>query len=196
LLLLCALSALALPAAGAHSRAAAHTLAREVGATHKSQLRALQRTALRRHLTRRITEADERTRYWLRVMHRPVPRPKRLKWLPLPELRRAAEWRRQRTTALVRAASRPPHLAEWLCIQRHETGGSHPGWRTNTGNGYFGGLQFDHEFQVAYGGWLYRLKGSAENWTPLEQMWTAEVAHASGRGFTPWPNTARMCGLL
>ena len=93
-------------------------------------------------------------------------------------------------------ARHPPHLAAWLCIHRYETATPSPGWRTNTGNGYHGGLQFGRGFQATYGGGLYRTKGTAENWTPLEQMWTAELAHASGRGFTPWPNTARACGLL
>ena len=110
-------------------------------------------------------------------------------------MKRAAEWRWDRAGALAETARRPPHLAGWLCIQRHETGAPYPAWRTNTGNGYYGGLQFDHTFQVTYGGWLYRMKGSAENWTPLEQMWMAERAHAEGRGFGPWPNTARACGL-
>jgi hypothetical protein len=27
-------------------------------------------------------------------------------------------------------------------------------------------------------------------------MWAAERAHRSGRGFYPWPNTARYCGLI
>jgi hypothetical protein len=27
-------------------------------------------------------------------------------------------------------------------------------------------------------------------------MWVAERAHRSGRGFYPWPNTARHCGLI
>ena len=86
-----------------------------------------------------------------------------------------------------------PTSSPWRCIQGYESGGS---WHINTGNGYYGGLQFDVGFQLAYGSWLYRTKGTAEHWTPLEQMWTAERAHASGRGFTPWPNTARACGLL
>ena len=38
-------------------------------------------------------------------------------------------------------------------------------------------------------------EGTANNWTPMEQMWVAERAYSSGRGFGPWPNTARMCGL-
>ena len=38
-------------------------------------------------------------------------------------------------------------------------------------------------------------KGLADRWTALEQMWVAERAHRSGRGYGPWPNTARSCGL-
>ena len=40
-----------------------------------------------------------------------------------------------------------------------------------------------------------RPKGTADHWSPLEQIWTAEKALKS-RGFWPWPNTARYCGLL
>jgi hypothetical protein len=50
-------------------------------------------------------------------------------------------------------------------------------------------------FQERYGGWLYQWKGTADHWTPLEQIWTAEKA-AQSRGFWPWPNTARLCGLI
>ena len=51
-------------------------------------------------------------------------------------------------------------------------------------------------FQRLYGGHLLRRKGTADRWTPLEQMWVAERAYRSGRGFYPWPNTARYCGLI
>ena len=54
----------------------------------------------------------------------------------------------------------------------------------------------DVQFQRTYAPLLYRLKGTANHWTPLEQMWTAERARRSGRGFYPWPNTARFCGLI
>ena len=64
------------------------------------------------------------------------------------------------------------------------------------GSPYYGGLQMDVSFQASYGGVLLAKKGTAENWTPLEQMWVAERAYRSGRGFYPWPNTARACGLL
>jgi hypothetical protein len=53
----------------------------------------------------------------------------------------------------------------------------------------------DVEFQRTYGLDLLRAKGTAEHWTPLEQMWVAEHAYRT-RGFWPWPNTARYCGLL
>jgi hypothetical protein len=54
----------------------------------------------------------------------------------------------------------------------------------------------DRGFMAGYApGYLLR-KGFADNWTPLEQMWVAERAYRSGRGFYAWPNTARMCGLI
>jgi hypothetical protein len=103
-------------------------------------------------------------------------------------------WQR-RARAAQRQAARPPHRDEWQCIHRYER---HPaqGWRTQTGNGYYGGLQMDISFQRAYGAELLRRKGTANNWSPVEQMWVAERAYESGRGFHPWPNTARYCGLL
>lgn len=85
---------------------------------------------------------------------------------------------------------RPEHYREWLCIHHYEGA-----WNANTGNGYYGGLQMDLEFQREYGPELLAAKGTADHWTPLEQMTVAERA-VPGRGFTPWPNTARMCGLL
>jgi hypothetical protein len=101
---------------------------------------------------------------------------------------------RGRARTVEQRATHPPHLREWLCIYRYE---HHPaqGWRTNTGNGYYGGLQMDIGFQRRYGGSLLRSKGTANRWTPLEQIWVAERARRT-RGFWPWPNTARACGLI
>jgi CubicO group peptidase (beta-lactamase class C family) len=98
---------------------------------------------------------------------------------------------KHRATHARRVAVHPPHKAEWLCIHRYEGG-----WTSATGNGYYGGLQMDISFMRTYGPRLLRKKGTANNWTPLEQMWVAERAHRSGRGFYPWPNTARACGLI
>ena len=197
LLLLCALAA-QLSAVGADGArpAGVRELAAARAGTESARLRALQRAAARRYATVRIANADAHRRYWLRLMHRPLPPPPRLAGLPLAELQRAAEWRAQRAEALAWAGRHPPNLAGWRCIQRHETAPPYPGWRTDSGNGYYGGLQLDRRFQVTYAGWLYRSKGTAENWTWLEQIWTAEFARAHGRGFAPWPHTARACGLL
>ena len=84
----------------------------------------------------------------------------------------------------------PPHKRAWLCIHRYEGSWSDPNAP------YYGGLQFDLRFQRTYGPQLLATKGTANRWTPLEQMWTAERAHRSGRGFYPWPTTARNCGLI
>jgi hypothetical protein len=77
----------------------------------------------------------------------------------------------------------------WMCIHRHEGSWSDPGAP------YYGGLQMDTAFQRAYGGYLLATKGTANTWTPLEQVAVAERAYRT-RGFAPWPNTARACGLL
>jgi hypothetical protein len=98
-------------------------------------------------------------------------------------------WKRRARAAQARA-NRPPHLRAWRCIHRYEGG-----WRLVDGP-YYGGLQMNLEFQRTWGAELLRSKGTADRWTPLEQMWVAERAHRSGLGFTPWPNTARMCGVL
>jgi hypothetical protein len=98
-------------------------------------------------------------------------------------------WRTRHVHARRQAAS-PPRRAAWECIHRHEGAWNDPGAP------YYGGLQMDIGFQQAYGADLLRRKGTADNWTPVEQMWVAERAYRSGRGFSPWPNTARMCGIL
>ncbi len=98
-------------------------------------------------------------------------------------------WRKRELRAR-RQALNPPRKGAWLCIQRYEGPWHDPN------PPYYGGLQMDLSFQRAYGGDLLRRKGTADNWTPLEQMWVAERAYRSGRGFHPWPNTARYCGLL
>jgi hypothetical protein len=103
-------------------------------------------------------------------------------------------WKRRAARAL-RQAQNPPRRAAWMCIHRHERD-PRQGWRTNTGNGYYGGLQMDISFQRTYGRDLLRRKGTANRWAPYEQMWVAERAYRSGRGFHPWPNTARYCGLI
>ena len=98
-------------------------------------------------------------------------------------------WRR-RAIRMRRTAQNPPHKGAWLCIQRHE--GS---WRDPNAP-YYGGLQMDWSFMRSYGSRLLQRKGTADRWTPLEQMWVGERALRAGRGFYPWPRSARACGLI
>jgi hypothetical protein len=85
-------------------------------------------------------------------------------------------------------ATHPPLLRDWNCIHHYE------GSWSDHGAPYWGGLQMDYSFQSTYGGWLLRHKGTADHWTSLEQIWTAVRAWRV-RGFSPWPNTARDCGV-
>jgi hypothetical protein len=103
-------------------------------------------------------------------------------------------WKRK-AAVRKRQAYALPRLHAWLCIYRHERHPGH-GWRTRTGNGFYGGLQMNLGFQRTYGAELLRKKGTADRWLPIEQIWVAERAYRSGRGFYPWPNTARACGLI
>jgi hypothetical protein len=143
-----------------------------------------------------IARFQRQTWHWQRVMGVPVtptvPTPKikrRLAEMDGQEIQRAAGLWRQRAGAIYRRAQRPPHLQALLCIHHYEAS-----W-TDRGNPYWGGLQMDISFQRAYGGYLLDQKGTADKWSPLEQIWAAERAIRS-RGFYPWPNTARYCGLL
>jgi len=125
---------------------------------------------------------------WQRTMGRSLTR--KLEDPPADVQAKIAVWHRVALKTR-RRAQNPPHKRQWLCIHNFEGG-----WTSNTGNGYYGGLQMDLSFQRAYGGGLLARKGTANHWTPLEQMWAAERAHRAGRGFYPWPNTARYCGLI
>ena len=130
---------------------------------------------------------------WQRLLRRPLsPISKKLTVRSGgPEYRRwvLSLWA-QRVRKLRRLAANPPRKRAWLCIHRHE------GPWNDAGGPYYGGLQMDLAFQRRYGFDLLRRRGTADNWTPLEQIWVAERAYRSGRGFHPWPSTARRCGLL
>jgi hypothetical protein len=108
---------------------------------------------------------------------------------PLDSPRALSYWRHQ-VRRVSWLAAHPPHKRGWLCIHRFEGGWS------DSGDPYWGGLQMDRGFMSTYAPRFLLRKGWANRWTPLEQMWVAERAHRSGRGYGPWPNTARSCGLL
>jgi hypothetical protein len=138
-----------------------------------------------------ISEYRAQTWSWQRVMGGPTT-PDRFRERRASPVRQVAIrdlWKRRASVAR-RKAQRPPHHAAWLCIHRYEGSWDDPGAP------YYGGLQMDLSFQEAYGSKLLRRKGTADNWTPLEQMWVAEKALRAGLGFHPWPNAAARCGLL
>ena len=144
-----------------------------------------------------IARYQRMTWRWQRVMSAPLTRSSgTARRVPSLAYRRWVRdlWRR-RALRMRRQAQNPPHKRAWLCLHVHER---HPamGWRTNTGNGFYGGLQMDWSFMRAYGGRLLRTKGTADRWTALEQMWVGEQALRAGRGFHPWPRSGRACGLI
>jgi hypothetical protein len=143
-------------------------------------------------LVRQIEHYRAVTWRWQRVMSRPIT-PGSSTYRTDPSLR-YRRWIRNlwrvRAVRTRRAALHPPNRAAWLCIHRYEAS-----WRDG-GAPYFGGLQMDVSFQRHYAPRLFRVKGTADHWTPLEQIWAAERARRTGVGFTPWPNSARLCGVL
>jgi len=78
----------------------------------------------------------------------------------------------------------------FLCIHSYEGAWNDPNAP------YWGGLQMDREFMRTYGPEFYRHWGTADNWPISVQLAVAIRAYISGRGFYPWPNTARYCGLI
>ena len=138
-----------------------------------------------------IAHHRDATWHWQRVMHvhpTPYSRPVRAVRSLAYGKRLLHLWRHRADTARLRALN-PPHKSQWLCIHGYE------GSWTDPNSPYYGGLQMDLGFQATYGSDLLRAKGTADHWTPIEQMWVAERAYRT-RGFYPWPNTARYCGLL
>jgi hypothetical protein len=78
-------------------------------------------------------------------------------------------------------------IGAFECIHSHEGA-----WNANTGNGYYGGVQFGYAEWQHYGG---QYAPRADLASPAEQI-SAAIAYYHDAGFEPWPNTARMCGLL
>jgi hypothetical protein len=145
-----------------------------------------------RVVIRKIKRFERATWRWQRLMG--VPRTKsRRRYLRTRDLefRRFVlkQWR-SRALRAKRRAHNPPHEYAWRCLQRHE--GS---WK-DANDPYWGGLQMDRTFMRQYAPPHLLRRGWANTWSPVEQMWVAERALRAGRGFYPWPNTGRMCGLI
>jgi nucleoid-associated protein YgaU len=73
----------------------------------------------------------------------------------------------------------------WDAIARCESGGN---WSINTGNGYYGGLQFSRSTWRAYGGTRYA--DTANRASKSEQIRIAERV-ARGQGIGAWPTCGR-----
>ncbi len=169
--------------ASSSSTVAATTGSEDTTRSH-SELRAA------RYWSRHVRRFRAGTRRWLTVIRGRPPRntSRRLSGRSPARLRKLANAWRHREHAAWRRANHPPDFGGWLCIHHYE------GSWTDSGGPYWGGLQMDLSFQARYGAWLLRHKGTADRWSPLEQIWTA-VRASRVRGFSPWPNTARYCGL-
>lgn len=157
------------------------------------QIRQSQATArMSQRLDRKTKEARNNVWYYQRLMglhlspvshKRPSNSLAHKKWV-------LSIWQ-VRVQRLGHKAHNLPNYHQWICIHQKEGA-----WDSHTGNGYYGGLQMDLSFQHSYGAYFLHHKGTADNWRPIEQIWVAERARASGRGYHPWPNTARACGLI
>lgn len=90
-----------------------------------------------------------------------------------------------------------------LCIHSYE------GSWTDPNPPYWGGLQMDMNFQNAYGyriigknhpAWRHKESfvakwGTADHWPVWAQIAAGRHGYYA-RGWSPWPNTARACGLI
>lgn len=95
--------------------------------------------------------------------------------------------------ARLRATARPPYgnhpiEAAFLCIHSFE------GRWNDPAAPYYGGLQMDRDFQLAYGRPYVERFGWADRW-PVSVQLAVAIRGWLDRGFQPWPNTRRSCGL-
>jgi hypothetical protein len=98
---------------------------------------------------------------------------------------------RQVTPTVPPPSTLPPvaHYDTWLRLAECESGGN---WAINTGNGYYGGLQFSLTSWRAVDGDLYASRPDLA--TPLQQMSAAERLLAI-QGWGAWPTCSRKLGL-
>jgi Transglycosylase-like domain len=93
-------------------------------------------------------------------------------------------------------ADRPDHQGEqdsagvywpWTELAECESGGN---WSADTGNGYYGGLQFAWGSWEAAGG-----AGNPAHASPSEQVMRGEILQDL-QGWNAWPTCARIVGLI
>ena len=75
----------------------------------------------------------------------------------------------------------------WISLAECESGGN---WHIDTGNGYYGGLQFAWGSWEAVGG-----SGNPAHASPGEQVMRGEMLQDM-QGWNAWPTCARIIGLI
>lgn len=186
-----------------------HTLANCQWVLKLWQRRAMHwQSVARRWMHQRILEYRRNVKLWRLVMGRSTHGRALATGGSL--VKQFRHWRQIEVATYRKLTNPPPSLSDWMCIHSGVKAGRWSrslkyrggGYKVSNGEGswtdhgapYWGGLQMDYNFQRAYGGWLLSHKGTADNWTAYEQIWTAVKAYRS-RGFEPWPLTAQACGL-
>jgi resuscitation-promoting factor RpfB len=130
-------------------------------------------------VTTRVTYADGKVR------HR-VELDKTVLRAPVPQVRYVGT--KPRPTATAPAVGGD---TVWDAIAQCESGGN---WAINTGNGYYGGLQFLQSTWLSFGGGAYAsLPSDASR---EEQIAIAEKVRDAAGGYSPWPACAASLGLL
>ena len=84
------------------------------------------------------------------------------------------------------AATGVANVSKWNRIAECESGGD---WSINTGNGYYGGIQFDKQTWKAYGGSAFASRPDLAS--KEEQISVAEKVRKDRGGFGAWPT----CGV-
>ena len=80
-------------------------------------------------------------------------------------------------------------ISDWDRLAQCESGGN---WKINTGNGYYGGLQFSAGTWTAHGGGEFA--ATADQATKDQQIYVAEKVLAS-QGWGAWPACSSSLGL-
>lgn len=163
----------------------------QAGETAPTHMTALEHRALRSPILERVNN----------IRHRKFRRARHFQhnvWWFLPARRQpnVDYWR----SVLGRSWSLTPHplyirATHWFRTSGAECVKSREGSWTDPNAPYWGGMQADLSFQKTYGPEFYRRWGTADHWPPWAQMVMAYRGWLA-RGWYPWPNTARACGLL
>ncbi|WP_345712529.1 transglycosylase family protein, partial [Kineococcus glutinatus] len=80
-------------------------------------------------------------------------------------------------------------VSEWDRLAQCESGGN---WHINTGNGYYGGVQFSASTWRGYGGGQYAARADLAS---REQQIVVAERVLAGQGWGAWPSCSRKLGL-